>query len=35
LDYHEIATTIVVQSFYIILFLTIGLIHFKNKDILS
>ncbi len=35
LNYNEIAQTFIVQSFYILLFLAIGLIHFKNKDILS
>lgn len=35
IDYKELTTTFIVQSFYIIFFLTIGFIHFKNKDILS
>lgn len=35
LNYHEILQTFIVQSSYIFLFLTIGLLHFKNKDILS
>lgn len=35
LNYYEISQTFIVQSLYIIIFLTIGLIHFKNKDILS
>lgn len=35
LDYYEIGLTFIVQLFYILFFLTIGLIHFKNKDILS
>lgn len=35
LDYYQIAQTFIVQFFYIVLFLIIGLIHFRKKDILS